>query len=429
MDLARAVAVSPCRTPILVAALLLTACRPPTDFIEPSSNRPTSVDGTVYRAYGDIDIQLHRTSDGCCTIWYVEEGEHAIAVTDDDLPERVRLVEQTAADVFAWLDHNGWRRPAPDSILPPVTEFGDSANLDIYLVNFVRGDGMWVEEYCTRGRRPICTGFLAMHNAPSESYTSEQEGVEVLVSHELFHAVQAAYTSELPRWFSEGTATLAEELVYPDQSDFERLCGHYFEHPGRSLNDPEGGFDGFSYSTALFFQFLQQHLPDDYLQRVLERSVREHTVEAAMVREAGGQHVFADLFARFSALTWLTGDRAAGLVADDLLVGARDYPAYPLPERDVEEPLHVEPWASVAVLLPGISAPAVVALEGDGQGVRAGRLMLVDLDASAATIIAPPARVGEPVDVPAGTRVLAIVANGAPDAALTARLRLVQPAD
>lgn len=410
-------------------AVVLAACRPPTDFIEPTSNRPTHVDGTVYRSYDMTQVEVHETADGCCTIWYAIEGEHAVEVSGDGLPARVRLVEQAAAQVFSWLDDNGWRRPAPDSLLPPVTDFGLTNNLDIYLLNFVRGDGMWVEESCTQRRRPQCTGFLAMHNAPAESYASEREGVEVLVSHELFHAVQAAYTPQLPRWFSEGTATLFEETIYPEQSDFERLCTHFFEHPGRSLNDPEGGFDGFSYSTALFFQFLQQRLPDDYLQRVLERSASGGSIERAMVREAGGTDAFADLFARFSALTWLTGSRTEGFGPTDLLAGAAEYPEFPLPERSADEVWRIEPWASVAVLIPAAPEPVTVFLEGDGQGVRAGRLVLVHLGESPQPVVTPAARAGDSLEVPAGAEVLAVVANGASDVALMAGLRIVQGAD
>jgi hypothetical protein len=409
-------------------ALSIVACRPSTDLIAPSSSRPTSVDGIVYRAYGNVVIQMHRTSDGCCTIWYAEEGEHALASSDSGLPGRVVLVEQAAAEVFALLNATGWRPPVPDPILPPVTDFGDSKNLDIYLLNFVRGDGMWVEEHCTSGRRSVCTGFLAMHNAQSAGYTSEEEGVQVLVSHEIFHAVQAAYASDLPRWFSEGTATLFEETLYPAQSDFERLGAHFFEHPGRSLNAADGGLDGFSYSNALFFHFLSQEVSDDYVRDVLERIARGQTPEQAMVRQAGGIAAFADLFSQFSLQTWLTGERAVGFAAEDRLPGAADYPAMPLADFVPDQTLTVAPWASTAVRIAGQVLSQTLTLQADGQGASSARLVIAPANSSSAPPPHGPVRIGDALELPAGAEFLVVVSNADSAAPLTATLRLV-PAD
>lgn len=101
-----------------------------------------------------------------------------------------------------------------------------------------------------------------------------EEVICVLTSHEYFHLVQVVYIDELEQWISEGTVTWFEESFDLSQSDFERLANGYFETPERSLNArSQGPFDGFSYSTAFFFYYLELCYDVDLMRKFFERIV------------------------------------------------------------------------------------------------------------------------------------------------------------
>src|SRR5690606_634698 len=113
-------------------------------------------------------------------------------------------------------------------------------------------DGHFDVDACT-GTPARCAGFFVIENDfAGYAYASVAEAVDTVVSHELFHAVQAAYVRDLPVYLSEGTATWAERAFRPDSRDFLRLCDAYLADTGRSLHKPPAGpAPAFAYGTAL----------------------------------------------------------------------------------------------------------------------------------------------------------------------------------
>ena len=76
------------------------------------------------------------------------------------------------------------------------------------------------------------------------------------MSHELFHAVQAAYNAGQPSWLSEGSAVWAEWVYNPQVQDFINFSAAYLAETERSIHKPPSGMTtAFSYGVALFLFF------------------------------------------------------------------------------------------------------------------------------------------------------------------------------
>lgn len=277
--------------------------------------RPTTGDSTVHTGYGDAEVFSYASASGRVLVWWSDAAEHRPPLLDvspaDDIPDFVQRVAETADAVLENLVATGFREPIADTISGGPRDNGGGGEFDIYLVNFERADGLFFAEACTDETPARCAGYIAMENDFARSgYASQDEAIGVLVSHEFFHAVQAAYSGDLPAWWSEGTATWHEEYFDASQRDFERLASEYFEHPGRSLNGPiRGNFDTYSYGTAVFPFFLERRFGVDLLVRVFELIATGEAVEAAVIAEVDAVDSFDDAFAEFAAWTLVTGER------------------------------------------------------------------------------------------------------------------------
>ena len=210
----------------------------------------------------------------------------------------------------------GWRARTTRS--PRRSTTAEDGRFDIYLVDFGGGsDGLVRKNACGpdgTSAVPTCTAHMLIENDfAGYGYPSIEEAVSVLVAHEYFHAVQAAYVDELPAWYSEGTATWFQEHFDPTQSDFERLADRYFQAAGRSLLAPtQGPFDGFHYSCALLFYHLDLTLGPEVVFGSLDRlSEGEGVVEALDgAIQAAGPTDLAGAYERFVAWNYFTGPRA-----------------------------------------------------------------------------------------------------------------------
>jgi len=279
--------------------------------------RPTAGDGTVFEGYRDAAALSLESEAGFARVWYTETLPHRPDPTDvapaDGIPDMVQLVADTADAVALELQAGGWRLPVPDTSIAGQADDGGSPAFDIYLVDFQRADGLFFVEGCLNTIPAQCTGYIAIKNDfRSSGYSSVAEGVNVLVSHEYFHAVQAAYTDQLPIWFSEGTATWHEEYFEPSQDDFERLASIWFEQGDRSINGtPNGPSDLSAYSTAIFFHYLQVTTgSSDPIRESLELMAdTDAAAEQALLQTIGGIDEFAALQAGFAAWNLCTGDR------------------------------------------------------------------------------------------------------------------------
>ncbi len=208
---------------------------------------------------------------GAVVVHYVESSADAVRAGDADADGTPDFVEDVAAlaDValarFAAL---GFRAPLPDSDL---ADDGGGARLDIYLRDLEDSDGSFVAEACSVAPTR-CVGHVVIDNDFARfSYPSVQEAIGVLTSHELFHAVQAAYDADQPIAWSEGSAVWAEELVDPSQGDFEALVAHYLARAYRPFDRPGAGFgDLYPYGAALWPYFLARRHDDELVVRIWE---------------------------------------------------------------------------------------------------------------------------------------------------------------
>jgi GNAT superfamily N-acetyltransferase len=195
------------------------------------------------------------------------------------------------------------------------------------------GDGRFAVDGCDAG---LCAGHLLTDNDFAESsYTDAGDAARVLASHELFHAVQAAYAAELPVWLSEGTATWAEHLYDPENADFIGFCRAYLREPTRSLNRPPSGVvTSWSYGTALFFAFLEERHGvgvGPALLEALEASDEDDglvAIESVLAERSDG---WSKAWPTFVEWNLATGPRAGGLGA-----------GYPFASRLVAPPVEAE---------------------------------------------------------------------------------------
>lgn len=243
---------------------------------------------------------------GAVRVWYSTDGPNAVRLDDGDatgVPDFVENVGATAEDVLATYAAAGFRPPVSDET------GGGSPAMDAYLVDFGgSADGHYAAESC---EGEVCSGYFVMENDfEGYGYGDLDEAIRVLTSHELFHAVQAAYDAETESWFSEGTAVWAERLYDPDSADFIGFCGEYLQDPGRSLDEPPAGpVPTFAYSTALWWSFLSTTYGDDVVVALLERSGEELLPAMVDIQEARGGTLAED-WTTFARWNLATGSRA-----------------------------------------------------------------------------------------------------------------------
>jgi len=208
-----------------------------------------------------------------------------------------------------------------EGFLPPTAEaevglddLGGDDRLDAYLVDFGgSADGRFVVDGCDANQAP-CAGHLVVENDFSGySYGSLAEAADTVVSHELFHAVQASYVRDLPVWISEGTAVWAQRLHEPDSEDYLRFVNAYLDQLERSLDRPPSGpVPSFAYGTALWWDHLVRRHDatwiDGYL-RALGRDASDPVSTMQVLLEAYDD-TLQDAWLDFAIANLQTGDRA-----------------------------------------------------------------------------------------------------------------------
>ena len=276
--------------------------------------RPDS--GAGLYAFDDTDvIETLDGPAGVVRVHYSVDGPNetrAVDEDDDGLPDFAELVAETAEDVLTFYEGLGFRAPLGEADMG-LPAYGGSYALDFYLVDFGgSADGHFSAEACEGA---VCSGFVVMENDfTGYSYGSMAEGIRVLTSHELFHAIQAAYNASQPSWMSEGTAVWGEYLYDPDTDDFISLCNAYLLDAGRSLDRPPAGAgSSFNYGTALFWAFLSERYGTEtgvLLQEEMAELSEDEALDAVFaVIEAAGS-TMADEWTTFAAWNLATGRRA-----------------------------------------------------------------------------------------------------------------------
>lgn len=267
---------------------------------------------------GGAEPEFHDGAEGLIRVHYATTAADAVPAADadeDSVPDYVEEVAELAEVSWQDLLARGFRPPVSDAAQPSGENGGDG-RFDIYLVDFAQADGNFVAEVCTDTPPIHCSGFFSMDNDLAEfSYDSLTEGISVLTSHELFHAVQAAYSIDATQAWSEGTAVWNEEMTFPEQDDYERFTPGFlsrsyrpFERGGSSFGDP------YPYGSAVWPTFLDERYGDGIVRRSWE--AMEAIGPGADFLEAIDQVVseegesLASAWIEFTRWNLLTGPRA-----------------------------------------------------------------------------------------------------------------------
>jgi len=197
-------------------------------------------------------------------VHFTRTGPDAVRLADadgDTVPDAVAQVTVAYDEVLTFFAGLGFRAPITD-LGGPQGDGGDG-RLDVYLIDFGgASDGAWVRERCDAHAR--CSGYVVQENDfAGYGYPSYRVATRILASHELFHAVQAAYDANQGANWSEATAVWASERFDPSLSDLENFADGWLEEPDRSIDqEPTGPVASYSYGLGLFAQFLFERFGD-----------------------------------------------------------------------------------------------------------------------------------------------------------------------
>jgi hypothetical protein len=259
-------------------------------------------------------IEQHDSRAGFFRVHYTRNGRHAVPPDDldgDRTPDYVTRVADDFDRVLEFYKELGYREPVRDGSVP--AEHGGDDRFDVYLLDFPNAgaDGQFKRD--TGCAAEPCGGYMLLENDfRGKGYTSLELAIRLVSSHELFHAVQLAYSTEITGWLSEGTAVWASEAFDPDAGDVERQAKPYFERPESSLAEDPTGIDPIIYAGGVFFQLLDEHAGRDVLRRMFE--ILSDTGDSwpsaldAALREHGSS--IAEQFSTFAEWNLFTGDRA-----------------------------------------------------------------------------------------------------------------------
>lgn len=294
------------------------------------ANRPTDAQGTSGLSYGGAVTGYLDSASGRARVHFAQSGVHAPSSMST-----VTAAVEAADAALAKYAELGYL-PVVSDATSPCASNGGGGQVDIYLADFRAADGQAVIDHCeagSEGRR--CSGFILVENDFSlGGYADAVEGMRTVVTHELFHLVQAAYDTSAPRWWSEGSAQWAAKQVYPEIVDLERFLPAYFENPERPLDGAAGVASNFLYATAIWPVFLSQRFGADLIRRVFVKMAAGEPVfdaiDAELSAEGSG---LGPEFLRFAVFNVGTGAWApeAGGYAD-----AARYPEVPVTELAVQ---------------------------------------------------------------------------------------------
>lgn len=398
--------------------------------------RPTEVErAPLWRYDPDDVVERYDSPEGNFRVHFTREGRHRVPAQDadaDGVPDYVAEVAATYEEVLAFYTGLGFRAPLRDGALRG--DNGGDDRFDVYLLDFARSaDGSFGVDGCT-DRPRHCVGHVVQENDfAGYSYPSRLFATRVLASHELFHAVQAAYDHDQDVIVSEATAVWASDAFDPSLREMEAFAIGYLEDPGRSLDVPPGGpVPRFAYGMSLFFRFLEERYDRDLMRELWEhledgRGLPGGTDDAANPKWMGQLPLllaargsgFAEAMADFARWNLYTGRRADPAVA---YADAARYPAVAM-ER-VEAPHHDERLrvfrasaqyfeaapgdreTMTAALVPGLQAGALDDLVLWLAAERGERWTTVER-------VEDPAAGAQAIDTAGATRFVAVVVNTA----------------
>jgi hypothetical protein len=294
-----------------------------------SDNRPTSA--SVPYAF-DFPVQTFDTEH--VRVHYALDGVNAVrhdTAPPPDVPRDVVVVATRAEEAYIAFRDRGYRMPIDDSRPTPCLPGGGDTRLDVYLVAFRSADGQTVAERCVASK---CSTYLLADARLDRRYASVDEGVLTVLPHELFHAVQFAYSDNVSGFFAEGSAQWAAASVSGSDADLRRFLPDFFWEADRPLDvAPAGATAGFLYGAAIWSVFLTQRYAERTLQATLGyqlANANATTLSASDTALRDEGTTLSEAFAEFALYNLATGARAstAGYVHASTypMVAVADFP-------------------------------------------------------------------------------------------------------
>jgi hypothetical protein len=324
------------RLSVALPLLLASACAEPAAHLElggvEQALRPDDPEATglLFRfAEGEL-VETYDSAAGAVRVHFTRAGVNAVLTSGDEVPADVVTVAEQYEAVLAHQQSLGFRAPLGD-LGTPGGDGGDG-RFDVYLLDFAsRADGSFVREACQSAAPSRCSGYAVQENDfAGYRYPDFATGTRVLASHELFHAVQAAYDADQGANFGEATAVWASERFDPALGDFEAQIEGWLAHPERSIDqEPIMPVDPYSYGLALYVQYLDERFGAPLIREIWEgcedgangvADPRWLDVLAARLVEAHGTS-FRDSWFEFAR--WALASGLAGPASESFTNGAR----------------------------------------------------------------------------------------------------------
>lgn len=364
---------------------------------------------------GDV-VESHPSPGGSFRVHYTRSGDNAVPALDESgvigVPDHVERVAAIYDEVLeAYVSRLGFRAPLSDASL---ADNGGDERFDVYLLDFGgSADGAFRTQACGQGGALAsqCVGFLVQENDfAGYGYPTIRYASRLLASHELFHAVQAAYDTSEGSVLGEGTAVWASAAFDPSLRDLAVFSDGYLDNPDRPLDRPlPGPIDPFSYGAGIVFRFLEERHGAAIINALWEECVEGELLSAldAVLARDHGSSLAAEL-RELAIWNLYTADRAdpARAYADGAMYGRVAIEPVSLPYAS-EPPLRLF-YASTQYLgaAPRGRARVVGALTGDVP--ESVTLRLAVRRGSVVTIAA-----GLEADASGADEVIAIVTNDA----------------
>jgi hypothetical protein len=271
-----------------------------------SSERPTFEPGDK--------VEHFDSRAGGFRVHYTRSGRHAVPADDadgDKLPDYVTRVAADFDRVLAFYKDLGYREPARDGAVPG--EHGGDDRIDVYLEEFAIGGAVGQFLADTGCDAQPCGGYMILENDfRNKGYPNLEIAIRLVSSHELFHAIQSAYATNISGLLSEGTAVWASEAFDAEAGDLERQARPYFERPDSSLAEDPAGTDPIRYGASIFFEHIDEHADRNALRRMFEilaDSADEWPAALDAALKEQGSSIAAQ-FASFAEWNLFTADRA-----------------------------------------------------------------------------------------------------------------------
>lgn len=335
-----------------------------------STRRPTDPGGVRGYAYGAAKVDSFATSH--IRVWYTVEGEHAVRAAStrgDQVPDDVALAASVTEDAYARYGEMKFRAPVSDASHPACVTNGGDGKTDVYLMHFTAADGQTVPEQC-KGSPKVCSGFI-LADARLTGYKTFEEGVRTVLPHELFHAVQGAYDSEMDSYWAEGTAQWAAKTLTPTLKDLEHFLPTFFKEPSRSIDSPPGGSAGaYLYATAIWPVFLGERFDADIVRETFDVQGTAHGAAMDAVATVLGNRKSSLAVEYPTFMIWNTATKSragAGGYAN-----AASYPELPADDFPAEGIAKgITAGYSAAIYRLNAAAPVELVLETDPERNRA----------------------------------------------------------